>query len=56
MDLHKEIEMYRRLMIESGMKEGLSHPKTVDLSQKLDKLLNQYRGITKKSEKVALLN
>ncbi len=38
-----EIEYIRSRMIETGMKKGLHHPATVRLSDKLDKLLNNYR-------------
>lgn len=36
----KEIELLRNKLIETGLKQGLTAQKTVDLSQKLDKLLN----------------
>lgn len=36
----KEIELLRNKLIETGLKQGLTAPKTVVLSQKLDKLLN----------------
>ncbi|RXI96526.1 aspartyl-phosphate phosphatase Spo0E family protein [Anaerobacillus alkaliphilus] len=37
-----EIEYVRSKMIATGMKKGLHHPATVRLSDKLDKLLNNY--------------
>ncbi|WP_102345955.1 aspartyl-phosphate phosphatase Spo0E family protein [Bacillus sp. Marseille-P3661] len=40
---HKQIELYRKLMIESSLSKGLNHPNTIALSQKLDKVINQYQ-------------
>lgn len=38
----KTVELIRNAMIKSGIKNGLNHPTTIKLSQKLDKLLNVY--------------
>lgn len=37
------IERLRTELIRSGLEKGLTHPNTVELSQKLDKLLNEYK-------------
>lgn len=36
------VETLRTAMIKSGTKNGLNHPTTIKLSQRLDKLLNEY--------------
>lgn len=38
-----KIEKLRNELIKTGTHLGLSHPDTVDLSQKLDRLLNEYK-------------
>lgn len=38
-----EIEAIRKQLIENGLSEGLTSPKTIELSQKLDHLLNLLR-------------
>lgn len=38
----KNVELLRNAMIKSGIENGLNHPTTIKLSQKLDKLLNEY--------------
>ena len=38
----KNVEILRNAMIKSGIENGLNHPTTIKLSQKLDKLLNEY--------------
>jgi hypothetical protein len=40
--LKEKIEHFRKLMIRTGMEEGFSNPKTVELSQSLDNLLMEY--------------
>lgn len=40
-ELKAKIERVRNEMVRVGMREGLSHPSTVKLSQELDELLNQ---------------
>ncbi|RUL51850.1 MULTISPECIES: aspartyl-phosphate phosphatase Spo0E family protein [Lysinibacillus] len=40
-NLLKKLEETRQLMIESGMENGLQNPKTIRLSKKLDRLMNQ---------------
>jgi hypothetical protein len=41
--IDKKIEKTRTKMINIGLKEGLSSPKTIRISQKLDKLLVKYQ-------------
>ena len=41
----KEIQTLRSKMIKYGMEKGLTHPATIELSQSLDKLLNEYSSI-----------
>ena len=38
---HKNVETLRTAMIKSGTENGLNHPTTIKLSQRLDKLLNE---------------
>ena len=44
-NIRKNVEVLRNAMIKSGMENGLNHPTTVSLSQKLDELLNEYTVI-----------
>lgn len=37
------IEILRAELIKSGIENGLDHPITIDLSQQLDNLLNEYK-------------
>jgi hypothetical protein len=39
-NLMKKIEIIRNKMISSGMTEGFTSPKTIRLSETLDKLIN----------------
>jgi hypothetical protein len=39
-----EIEKLRHKLIMSGIENGLSHPTTIELSQQLDDLLNEYKS------------
>lgn len=39
--LKKEIEVTRKSMVSCGMKNGLTHKNTINLSHHLDKLLNE---------------
>lgn len=48
--LKAKIERVRSEMVSVGMREGLSNPLTVKLSQKLDKLLNQLERQKKRGE------
>jgi stage 0 sporulation regulatory protein len=43
--LLSEIERVRELMIATGLKEGLSSPATLSISQNLDVLLNDLNNI-----------
>ncbi len=40
--LLSEIENTRNLMIDTGIKEGLGSKKTIEISRKLDALLNEF--------------
>lgn len=41
-ELLKKLEQTREKMIYSGLKNGLQSPKTIQLSKRLDRLMNQY--------------
>lgn len=41
--LMQEIEILRRKMMTTAVKEGLTSAKALDLSRKLDQLLNHYQ-------------
>lgn len=43
--LLSEIERVRELMVATGLKEGLSSPATLSISQNLDVLLNDLNNI-----------
>ncbi|WP_431029306.1 aspartyl-phosphate phosphatase Spo0E family protein [Lysinibacillus sp. LZ02] len=38
----EQLEQMRALMIQSGMKHGFGNAKTIQLSKRLDELLNEY--------------
>ena len=38
----KQLEQMRELMIESGLKHGFQNAKTIQLSKRLDEILNEY--------------
>ncbi len=38
----KQVELTRTLMIQSGLKHGFQNAKTIQLSRRLDELLNEY--------------
>jgi len=40
----KEIESLRTQLTEMGVQLGLHHPKTIQLSEQLDSLLNKYEA------------
>ncbi|QOY35084.1 aspartyl-phosphate phosphatase Spo0E family protein [Anaerobacillus isosaccharinicus] len=42
-NLLNSIERLRAELIQSGIEKGLTHPSTIDLSQQLDILLNEYK-------------
>ncbi|MBM7610165.1 hypothetical protein JOD29_003444 [Lysinibacillus composti] len=48
----KEIEKVRAELIKSGMEKGLSHPTTIEISQSLDQMLNEYTTL-RNSTKIA---
>ena len=37
-----KLEMIRKLMIQSGIENGLQNPKTIRLSRQLDRIMNEY--------------
>ncbi|MBP1082320.1 MULTISPECIES: aspartyl-phosphate phosphatase Spo0E family protein [Bacillus] len=39
-NLEEEIENFRSLLIECALSMGFTHPKTVEVSQELDELMN----------------
>lgn len=41
-----ELEQTRALMIQSGMKYGFQNAKTIQLSEKLDLLMNEFDSLT----------
>ena len=42
-DLHKKIEELKLELIEVGLAIGLNHPTTINLSQKLDKVIIEFQ-------------
>jgi hypothetical protein len=42
-EIISQINMLRSALIETGMKEGLQSDKTLEISQLLDRCLNQYQ-------------
>lgn len=40
--IEKKIQILRTQLINVGMEKGLTHPNTIQISQDLDKLLNEY--------------
>lgn len=46
--LMEEIELLRREMSQTSFKEGLNSNKMIEISQKLDKMLNLYNQKNKK--------
>ncbi|MED4285066.1 aspartyl-phosphate phosphatase Spo0E family protein [Priestia megaterium] len=47
LSLKEQIEYFRNEMVCTGLKEGFSSPKTVEISQNLDALLNKLLEISK---------
>lgn len=45
LDLNIKIEQVRQTMISLGMSKGFTSPETIQLSERLDKLLNQRRHL-----------
>ncbi|MFD2637643.1 Spo0E family sporulation regulatory protein-aspartic acid phosphatase [Piscibacillus salipiscarius] len=43
--IYQQITNLRARMVEEGMANGLDHPLTIQLSQELDLLLEQYRNL-----------
>lgn len=41
-ELLEDIESTRKSMIQAGASFGLAHPETIELSQRLDQLLNKF--------------
>jgi len=54
----KQLEQTRELMIESGLKYGFQNTKTIQLSKRLDELLNEYDMLTidEKEHEIELKN
>ena len=54
----KQVEHTRELMIESGLKYGFRNVKTIQLSKRLDELLNEYDMLTinEKEDEIQLRN
>ncbi|WP_461179810.1 Spo0E family sporulation regulatory protein-aspartic acid phosphatase [Virgibacillus ainsalahensis] len=51
-DLLRQIEFLRDKMTQSAMKKGFTNFESIEISQELDRLLNQYELIrTKESQK-----
>ncbi|NSL53257.1 aspartyl-phosphate phosphatase Spo0E family protein [Calidifontibacillus erzurumensis] len=50
--LKKKIEELRMMMVESAYKKGFHHQETVEISQKLDQLLNEFESITAKQTSI----
>ncbi|WP_227521947.1 aspartyl-phosphate phosphatase Spo0E family protein [Bacillus solitudinis] len=48
--LLEEIELTRQNMVSHGMEFGFTHPSTLQLSVKLDKLMNTFSMDTKSGE------
>lgn len=44
-----EIEHLRETMIQTALKKGINAPETVELSRKLDSLMNQFDSFTEKT-------
>lgn len=42
MDIIQRIEKLRRELVEQGQQKGLQDPNVIELSQRLDKLINVY--------------
>ncbi|MED3550183.1 aspartyl-phosphate phosphatase Spo0E family protein [Cytobacillus praedii] len=43
-NIQQEIEDLRKMMITTGLSYGLAHPLTIELSQRLDVLLNMVQN------------
>lgn len=43
--IEMQIEQLRSDLIKCGMEKGFTHPTTIELSQKLDKMLNKLRRL-----------
>ncbi|MDQ0273587.1 aspartyl-phosphate phosphatase Spo0E family protein [Cytobacillus purgationiresistens] len=47
-ELCEEIIFLKRRLIQIGNENGLNHPLTIQISQKLDRLINEYMKLTQK--------
>ncbi|WP_053362396.1 aspartyl-phosphate phosphatase Spo0E family protein [Bacillus sp. FJAT-27251] len=54
-NLVQSIQLLRQEMIETGLKEGLTSKKTIELSQKLDSFIARYQILLTKSNKTSLI-
>jgi len=46
MELYEEIISLKRGLIQMGDEKGMNHPLTIQTSQKLDRLINEYMKLT----------
>lgn len=46
-ELQNKIEYLKDRMIDTGLKHGLNHGKTIQLSQELDTLIVEYQHLTR---------
>jgi hypothetical protein len=52
LELQRKIDVVKKKMIESGIKHGLDHPSTIQISKELDILINEHMKITSKRHSV----
>lgn len=52
-NLLKNIEVLRRSMVKIGLDKGVNDPDVIALSQKLDKLLNDYNWLCHRQQSMA---
>lgn len=45
-ELSKKIEFLRINMIQTSKEKGINHPLTIQISQELDRLINEYMKLT----------
>ena len=48
-ELHLKINTLKTSMIQSSNENGINHPLTIQTSQKLDELINEYIKITQRN-------
>lgn len=47
-ELYEEIKFLKKGLIQIGDEKGMNHPLTIQTSQKLDGLINEYMNLTHK--------